>query len=228
MSRDIDFDPDSPSEPLSRSTVRVVVADPQTVARCGTCHLLGDTPGISVRAAASTRAEALQLACTHRPDVLVTEATFPDGLGTEIPKPLRAEGVQTRVLIFSAYRRTAYLESFLEHGAAGYLLKRDEYSLLVDAVQGIQREELGWYSRSIASRLLSLRHNRPSEGSDLTSREYELLEILAQGLANRKIADKLGLSVGTVKNYLTRIYEKLDVKGRAEAIVWAYQNELVA
>jgi DNA-binding NarL/FixJ family response regulator len=214
----------------SPSSTSVIVADDQAVARQGTCQLLQNTAGIDVPAAAASRSEALRLVQEDRPDVLVTEAKFPDGLGTELAERLRTRDLTTDVLILSAYREMVYLKSFLDTEAAGYLLKRDDCALLIEAIRGIRDGERGWFSRSVASRLLTLRNaTLPSTGrAALTSRESELLKVLAEGLTNREIAARVDLSVGTVKNYLTGIYEKLDVPDRAKAIVWAHEDGLSA
>ena len=220
--------PNTPDE-APPSSIAVIVADDQAVARLGTCQLLQEAPEIEVEATAASQSEALRLIRAHHPDLLVTEAKLPDGLGTEIPIQLRASEVQTDVLILSAYRQQAYLQSFLEAGAAGYLLKEDDCRLLVDAIRGIKEGDRGWFSRSVTSQLLTLRNTGSgTDGDALTSRESELLKILAQGLTNREIAAQLELSVGTVKNYLTDIYEKLDVTGRAKAIVWAHNHGITA
>lgn len=223
----LDSPPDvaEPPQQASPSSIGVIVADDQAVARMGTRHLLQDASDIEVWATAATQSEALRLVRTHEPNLLITEAKLPDGLGTDIPRHLRETEVSTEVLILSAYQQQVYLKSFLDTGAAGYVLKCDDAVRLVDAVRGIENGDLGWFSRSVASQLLSLRRSEgPDDREALTPRETELLEVLAQGLPNREIAAKLDLSVGTVKNYLTDIYDKLDVAGRAKAIVWAYEH----
>jgi DNA-binding NarL/FixJ family response regulator len=218
------------SAAVSSDPIHVIVADDQTVARLGTCQVLSSHPEISVVAEATTKAEALQLARTHRPDVLVTEMVLPDGRGTEVVAALDGGRLPpTHVLILSAYRSREYLQAFLDSEAAGYLLKQDDPTHLVEAVRGIKQGTLGWFSTRVAGRLLALRrHEFTSNGlSLLTARERSLLAILARGRTNREIAAELDLSVGTVKNYLTGIYVKLKVDCRTKAIVWAHDHGLV-
>jgi DNA-binding NarL/FixJ family response regulator len=200
------------------------------VARLGTCQVLAAAPEVSVLAEATTTAEALQLAEAHRPDVLVAEMVLPDGRGTDLAAALDGSGLSTHVLILSAYRGSENLQAFLDSTAAGYLLKQDDPARLLEALRGIKQGTLGWFSTRVAGRLLALRrHEIESNGlSLLTTRERSLLAILAEGESNRGIATALGLSVGTVKNYLTAIYEKLGVENRTKAVVWAHDHGLVA
>lgn len=217
----------SPS--ATTNPIRVVVADDQEVARLGTCHVLAAISEITIVAEATTKTEALRLAKTHQPDVLLTEMMLPDGLGTDLATALDGSGLCTHVLILSAFRSRENLQAFLDSTAAGYLLKQDDPSHLIQALHGIKQGTLGWFSTRVAGRLIALRrHTFESNGSSLlTTRERSLLSILATGATNREIADELDLSVGTVKNYLTGIYEKLEVNCRTKALAWAHDHGLV-
>jgi DNA-binding NarL/FixJ family response regulator len=213
----------------STSPIRIIVADDQEVARLGTCHVLSAAPDLEIVAEAPTKADALRLARVHVPDVVVTEMILPDGRGTDLASALDGTGLPTHVLILSAYRGRENLEAFLGSDAAGYLLKQDDPSHLLQAIRGIKQGTLGWFSTRVAGRLLALRrHEFEANGTSLlTTRERSLLSVLAQGESNRAIATTLGLSVGTVKNYLTSLYEKLGVESRTKAIVWAHDHGLV-
>jgi DNA-binding NarL/FixJ family response regulator len=219
----------SSSECSSNSPIEVIVIDDQTVARLGTCQVLSAHPEVEIVGEATTTAEALQLTRTHRPDVIVTEMMLPDGLGTDLATALDGTGRSPHVLILSAYRGRENLEAFLNSTAVGYLLKQDDPKHLLRALHGLKRGTLGWYSSRVAGRLLALRrHEVEGNGSSLlTARERSLLTILVKGESNRSIADTLGLSVATVKNYLTSIYEKLGVDSRTKAIAWAHDQKLM-
>jgi DNA-binding NarL/FixJ family response regulator len=205
------------------------VVDDQEVARLGTCRVLSSDAAVTVVDEATTKSEAIRLTQTHRPDVVVTEMVLPDGRGTDLAATLDSKGLCTHVLVHSAYRGRENLESFLGSNAVGYLLKQDDPSHLLRAVHGIKQGTFGWFSTRVAGRLLALRrHEFESNGTSLlTTRERSLLTILAKGESNRAIATTLGLSVGTVKNYLTSLYEKLGVESRTKAIVWAHDHGLV-
>lgn len=208
--------------------IQVVLADDQSMARLGTRHLLASHGGIEVVAEAESKSEALQLVQTHRPDVLVTEMELPDGLGTEVANALEEMGALTPVLILSAYRGRDHLSAFLDSNAVGYLLKHDDPAFFVEALRGIRDGRCGWFSRRVASQLLALRrHELDGNGrSSLTKRENKLLTVLARGCSNQEIAAELDLSIGTVKNYLTSIYKKLEVNCREKAIIWAHEHGL--
>jgi len=208
--------------------IDLLLVDDQMVARLGTRNLLSAHSDFNVVADASTQAEALQLTHRHRPDIVITEMVLPDGRGTDLAHALA--DAPTQVLILSAYKGTPHLEAFLDSPAVGYLLKQDDPSALSNALRHIQEGELGWFSARVASRLLSLRHSSlPSAAAPtpLTAREQSLLAVLATGCSNREIAARLELSVGTVKNYLTSIYDKLDVSSRTHAVAWAHEHNLV-
>ena len=213
----------------SKNPIRVVVADDQEVARLGTCHVLAAIPEIKIVAEATTKTEALRLAKTHEPDVLLTEMMLPDGLGTDLATELDGSGLCTHVLILSAFRSRENLQAFLDSTAAGYLLKQDDPAYLLEALHGVKQGTLGWFSTRVAGRLIALRrHTFGTNGSSLlTTRERSLLSILATGATNQEIASELDLSVGTVKNYLTGIYEKLEVNCRTKALAWAHDHGLV-
>jgi len=215
--------PDAPGD-----TIRVLVADDQRMARLGTRHLLSSHTGIEVVAEVESKVEVLRRVPEHRPDVVVTEMELPDGLGTEVANELEEDGLVTPVLILSAYRGRDHLAAFLESNAVGYLLKHDDPDFFVEAIRGIRDGRRGWFSRQVASQLLALRrHELNGNGhSSLTKRESKLLTILARGCSNQEIAAELDLSIGTVKNYLTGIYKKLDVNGREKAIIWAHEHGL--
>jgi DNA-binding NarL/FixJ family response regulator len=218
----------SSSPAASVCPIRLLLVDDQVVARMGTRTLLSTHSDFDVVADASTQAEALRLAHRHRPNIVVTEMVLPDGWGTDLAHALADS--PTHVLILSAYKDRPHLEAFLDSPAAGYLHKQDDPSALSDALHHIQEGQGGWFSARVASRLLSLRRSSlPSvtAPASLTPREQSLLAVLATGCSNREIAAKLELSVGTVKNYLTSIYDKLAVDSRTHAVAWAHEHGLV-
>lgn len=202
---------------------RVVIADNQTVARLGTHQLLEQAPSIQVVGEARSGQEALHLVQTRQVDVLIAEMRLPDVSGAEVARQLVNDGASVAVLILSAYEDEASVREVLSSPIAGYLLKSDTAAHVTEAVLGAAREETGWLSPSVARRLMNIRKQASMlEACQLTTRERETLEALTQGLSNEQIAESLHLSVGTVKNHLTNIYDKLGVASRAEAIVWAH------
>jgi DNA-binding NarL/FixJ family response regulator len=217
----------SVNDSMPMHPTRVVIADNQTVARLGTHQLLEQTPSIQVVGEARSGQEALHLVRTKQVDVLIAEMRLPDLSGVEIAEHLAQDGASVSVLILSAYEDEAAVRQILSSPIAGYLLKSDTAAHVTEAVLGAAREETGWLSPSVARRLMKIRKQQSMlEACELTTREREALEALMQGLSNEQIADALHLSVGTVKNHLTKIYEKLNVASRAEAIVRAHSMRL--
>lgn len=207
----------------------VVVVDNQAVARIGTCNLLAKTPHIEVVGQAETGKQAIRLVRSLKPDVLLVEMRLSDLSGADVARQVTEAGLPSRVLILSAFVSGATLESFVGSGAIGYLTKQGDPDRLIEAVRGAGLGYTGWFSASIMSRLLALQKNlSPSTNlSSLTAREYETLQQLVKGCSNRKIAQSLGISVGTVKNHLTQVYKKLGVSSRTEAIAQAQKQELL-
>jgi DNA-binding NarL/FixJ family response regulator len=133
-----------------------------------------------------------------------------------------------RTVILSAYGDIEYVLVFLKAGASAYLLKGEDPALLAQAVRAVARGET-WLSPGVSAALLRHTVIEPmgSPLDPLSPRELEILRLIARGLDNPAIATHLGVSEGTVKNHVTHLYDKLSVRSRAEAVVWAWEHRLV-
>lgn len=206
--------------------IRVLLADPQPVARIGTRQVLEHESDIEVVGEAATGEEALRLVDEAQPRVMILDVRLPEGVEVVQRITERAPGVA--VLILTSRDGKRDVKTMLDLGVAGYLLKSSTPEHIRQAVRGIARGEAGWYDRRVCEQIASLRRTEHLlEALRLTPPDIVLLEVLAKGLSNEEIAAKLHLAPGTVKNRLTRLYEKLGVKSRAEAIAWACLNEIV-
>lgn len=195
------------------SVLTVALVDDHPVMRCGLRALLSGVDGIDVVAESSTEPAALERALRHRPDVLVV-----DGPVADIAR--LAPGVA--LLVFTGCEDDAALFAALRAGARGYLLKGAELTDLVRAIRGVAAGEVIFGAR-IAHRLTALMtlQARPAALPTLTSREHEILELLARGMDNGTIARTLFLAPKTVRNNISTIFSKLGVLDRAEAITRA-------
>ncbi|WP_411103967.1 response regulator [Streptomyces sp. cmx-4-9] len=214
--------------------IRVLIADDQPLVRRGLALILGPDPEFQVVGEAEDGARAVALARQLRPDVVVMDIRMPvlDGVGAtaELARTLP----QTRVLALSTFDMDEYVVAALRAGAYGFLPKDVSPEELIAAVRIVHTGEAAVAPR-LLTRLLcayvrSPARPRPATGAapaDLTPREREIWQLIATGLDNAEIARELDISVSTVKNHITGIFNKLGVRDRAQAVIAAYETGLV-
>lgn len=217
--------------------IRVLIADDQALVRAGLSALLGGEDDIEVVAVAENGIEALERARELRPDVACLDIRMPGLDGIEVARELSASGEQDPipVLILTTFDLDDYVFSALEAGASGFLLKDAEPEVIVGAVRQVAAGH-GTIDQALTRRILrefvQRRQLQPvtAQRADdvLTGREREILLLLAQGMSNEEIARSLVVEVTTVKSHLARMLPKLGVRSRLQAVVWAYQNRIVA
>lgn len=167
---------------------------------------------------ASSLVEGLALYERRRPELLLVDYRLPDGVGTELIRTLRQQGVKTPALLITATAETGLNESAHEAGAQGSVLKSAEIGELLKALRIVRR----------GGESLDFRHPRRPDGrAPLSSRERETLRLVAAGRTNRQIAAELGLTPETIKTLLTRAYRKLGVQRRAEAVLEATRQGIL-
>ena len=204
--------------------LRILLADDHPGFRAGIKQRLDEEDDLAVVAEAGDGPTALRLALEHRPDVLVLDIDMPGLTGLEVMKKLRAREAAARILILSAYDEDHYVRRVLEAGAAGYLLKQEAVSAIVEAVRGVGRGETGWLSRRLTARLMQREGGATSAYDLLSEREREVLHLLAQGASNPAIGAQLYIAESTVKKHVNMIFKKLGVGTRAEAVAWAWKH----
>jgi DNA-binding NarL/FixJ family response regulator len=206
----------------------VVLADSHPVVRGGIRALLSEVDGISVVAEAGTGREAVRETLQYRPDVLILDLRMSDLGGAATIREVRRVSPGTAILVFTQADDDESVFSAMRAGARGYLLKRAERDDIVRAIRGVASGG-AVFGSPIAERLSEL--FGPSSGQrvpfpSLTSREREVLDLLASGLPNSAIARRLHLASKTVSNHLSAIFAKLQVSSRSAAIVLARQAGL--
>ena len=201
---------------MTDSTIRVLVADDHTIVRSGIRHVLESEPGFTVVAEASTGGEALELASSLHPDVVVLDISMPGESGLRVAAELRRRVPESHVLILSMHDNTEYVLESLRAGAHGYLLKDTAATELRDAIRAVRRGE-SFFSPAIAGRLSAVVPGDAAESSagalgQLTARERQVLVGVAQGYTNREIATQLGISHRTVETHRESLMRKLGVR----------------
>lgn len=203
------------------ASIRVLIADDHLIFRLGLKSLLNSEPGIVVAGEASTGAQTVEKFKALLPDVVVLDLRMPDGGGMRALAGIREARSDAKVLVLSSYASEEEVYQALQAGASGYVLKdvgRDE---LTGAIRHVHagRE----WIQSCIQPILAGREDR----RELTPRELEVLKLLVRGLTNREIAKVLGNSENTVRNHTIRIFAKLYVSDRAEAVSAALQRGIV-
>jgi DNA-binding NarL/FixJ family response regulator len=211
------------------SELRVVVADDHPMFRDGLKTLLRSIPEVHVVAEAATGAEAVSLAEKHDPDVIVMDLHMPDLNGIEATRQIVHAHPHAGVLVLTMFEDDDSVFAAMRAGARGYLLKGASQDEIVRAIKAVAGGE-AIFGPAIAKRVVDY-FARPARIKapafpELTEREHEVLDLIAQGQANASIARRLFLSEKTVRNHVSNIFAKLQVADRAEAIVRAREAGL--
>jgi DNA-binding NarL/FixJ family response regulator len=210
--------------------VHVLVVDDHPVVRGGLSALLRTIEGIEVVGEAADGAQAIADAAQHRPDVVLMDVRMPGIDGVEATRRIREAQPDTKVLVLTMFDDDATVVTAMQAGASGYLLKDAQQHEIVRAVRAVAGGDV-IFGPGVAGHVLryfaSSAHPEPSLPTafpELTERERDILELLAQGRRTGAIAQTLFLSPKTVSNHLTSIFAKLQVAGRSEAIVRAREG----
>ncbi len=216
-------------------SVRVLLADDEQLVRAGFRLILESEPDIDVVGEAGNGAEAVEMTRTLDPDVVLMDIQMPRMDGLEATRQIGALGRKetSRVLILTTFELDDYVYEALRAGASGFLLKRTPAADLVAGIRVVADGD-ALLAPSVTRRLIDQFASRPpGKGADshaieeLTEREREVLSLVARGLSNAEIAETLVVSEGTVKTHVKRIFMKLDLRDRTQAVIFAYDAGLV-
>jgi len=206
---------------------RILLADDHTVVRNGFRALLDQQDDLEVVGEASNGREAVDRASQLQPDVVVMDVTMPELNGIEATRRLSASAPRTRVLALSMHKDAVYVREILRAGARGYLLKDSGEADLLAAVRAIARGE-GYLSPGISDAVLNDYRRHVTDPIDLlSSREREVLQLIAEGRTNKEIATHLNLSVYTIEAHRGRVMEKLNLHSTGELVRFAVKKGLI-
>ncbi|MDX1980330.1 MAG: response regulator transcription factor [Bryobacteraceae bacterium] len=208
--------------------ISVLLADDHTLVRKGFGLILSGQPDLEVVGEASNGREAVELAAKLQPDVVVIDVTMPELNGIEGTRRIGEVSPRTRVLALSMHRDAVYVREILRAGARGYLVKDADDDAFVDAVHAVARGE-GYISPAVSEVVLSDYRRHVTNPLDLlTSREREVLQMIAEGKTNKEIATVLNLSVYTVEAHRGKIMEKLNLHNTGDIVRFAIRNGLIS
>jgi DNA-binding NarL/FixJ family response regulator len=214
-------------------STRVFIADDQALVRAGFRRLLETTPGIEVVGEAGDGQEAVEGARRTHPDLVLMDIRMPLLDGIEATRRLTADDAGTRVLILTTFGLDSYVYDALRAGASGFMLKDAPPEELLAAVDVVARGDAliaPAVTRAVIEEFVR-RSPEPAPAppalEELTAREREVLQLLAQGLSNNEIADRLVVSGGTAKTHVAHILQKLNLRDRIQAVILAYESGLI-
>jgi DNA-binding NarL/FixJ family response regulator len=207
--------------------IRVLLVDDHAMVRAGLQQLLDGDEGIEVVGTAAEGGEAVRLVQQEQPDVVLMDLQMPGVDGVAATREIQQLAPATQVVILTSFSDRDRIVGALDAGAVGYLLKDAEPEEILAGVRAAARGESPLHPRA-ARELLAARadpmSSRDAGQVELTPREREVLTLVRQGLANKQIARRLGISERTVKAHLTSCFQRIGVADRTQAAVWAERN----
>jgi DNA-binding NarL/FixJ family response regulator len=217
----------------SAKHITVLIADDHTIVREGLRKLLESEDDIEVVGEAATGRKAVDMSTELRPDVVIMDIAMPQMNGLEATWLIRQAAPDVKVLILSAHSDDAYVESMIKMGAAGYLIKQVSAHYLSEAVRKVRKGNT-FYSPSISRRFNKRQRNSlnrkgvpKANATTLSLREMEVLQLIAEGEANKQIANTLGISIKTVEKHRDHLMHKLDIHETAGLTRYAIKTGII-
>lgn len=212
----------------------ILVADDQALVRVGLRKIMSNEPGLEVVGEAGDGEAAVTAAQRLRPDVVMMDIRMPALDGIEATRRIVRQNGDSRVLMLTTFGLDEYVYEALRAGASGFMLKDAPPEEIVEAVRIVARGD-GLLAPSVTravveafARQPSLAGRPPEALTQLTSREHDVFDLLVKGLSNPEICRELGISEATAKTHVTRVLQKLDVRDRVQAVIYAYETGIVS
>ncbi len=214
--------------------IRVFIVDDNRLLREGLVSMLAEQEDIIVIGAAASGRKALEQIKNLRPEIALIDIGMPGKNGIEVTQELRRNVPEAKVIILGMVDLTGEIMACIEAGAAGYVLKEASFDYLVETIRSVHCGESvvsPQMAASLFSRIAELAAERlpriPPSPAKLTTRELEIINVIAEGLSNKEIAQRLSIEAQTVKNHIHNILEKLQLKNRQEAVEFARARNLL-
>lgn len=217
---------------LQNSKTSIIIADDHGLMREGLKQLLELESDIEVIAGAGDGMETVEKVLQYRPDVLLLDINMPKMNGIEVLRRLKDLGVRTKIIMLTIHDDREYLFETMKMGADGYVLKDCDADSLAKAIRDVN-DGKNYIQPSLSSMIVDESNNKNDSSHKelkkielLTKREYEVLTLIAEGMNNKDIADKLFISEKTVKNHVSSIFRKIEVNDRIQAAIFAFKNNI--
>ncbi len=214
---------------MSATPIRVLVVDDHEVVRRGFRALIDEFEDMEVVAEASNGIEAVQLVEHEEPDVILMDLLMPEMDGVEATRQISAAGTKARILVITTYSGDDHVIPAIKAGAHGYLLKDSGSTQVVEAIRQVHRGESAIHPDIARMLIQEIRPEVPERATPdpLTARELEVLSLMAGGLSNREIGDRLFVEEVTVRSHISRILEKLHLANRVQATLYALREGVI-
>lgn len=213
--------------------IRLLIADDHSMVRQGLKQILELEKDMCVVAQASNGDEAIAISRERRPDVILMDINMPGKNGLQAINELKHDSDCPKIIVLTIHEDREYLFKTLQMGAEGYVLKDAEPSVLIDAIRNVF-EGQSYIQPNMTKELIkefnrmTLHEREKHDEINLTTREVEVLQLIAEGMINKEIAKQLYISEKTVKNHVSNIFKKLDVSDRTQAAIYAFKNNIKA
>jgi two-component system, NarL family, response regulator NreC len=212
---------------MEERSINILLADDHAIVRQGLKLILSANADLHVVGEAANGREAVELAQRLKPDVVLMDVAMPELNGIEATRQMIAANPRTRVLVLSMHKEALYVREILRAGARGYILKDAIDKELVEAVRSVAQGD-GYISPAVSGALLSDYRQNVTDPLDLlSSREHEVLRLIAEGKTNKEVASQLNLSVYTVDSHRGKIMEKLNLHSTGDLVRFAMKHGLV-
>jgi RNA polymerase sigma factor (sigma-70 family) len=202
-----------------KQIITVLIADDHEMTRHGIRGFLEQVPDMRIVGEAEDGTEIKRLVADLRPQILLLDLVMPNLSPAELEKWVRENHPETITLVLTAHDRDAYLAGMMEAGAAGYLDKKLRAGQLISAIRRAIRGEV-IFTKEQFERVQHWREEVTEKWESLSKRERHVLQLLTEGMENKEIAESLNITINTVEKHLTKIYQKLGVTSRTEAVHW--------
>ena len=210
--------------------IKLIIADDEMLIRTGLKIMLEASGNVEVLALAESGRAAFEVCKEHQPDVVLMDIRMPESNGIEGTKLIKEAFPEVKVLIVTTFQDTEYIVEAVQNGASGYLLKDSSPEAILDGIKVALSGKVVMDTVISEALLTNTTVEKPAtfdaEKWGLTPREVELIQQVAQGLSNKEIAQTLFLSEGTVKNNISTVLSKLELRDRTQLVIFAYENKL--
>src|SRR5699024_2369058 len=214
---------------MSSKNITVIIVDDHALMREGLMKILEMDDNIDVIGEASNGKEGMEKILEYKPDIVLLDINMPKMNGVEVLRRAKDLGLESKIIMLTIHDDREYLQETIRIGANGYVLKDSDVDSLIKAIKDVSKGKT-YIQPSIAILLIDEMNEEDNEVAmkieSLTKREYEILIVIAEGLNNREIAERLFISEKTVKNHVSNIFRKLEVNDRIQAAIIAFKNNI--